>query len=111
MAKRLRITETTDVDMKKRYWDKYYRPQRQRVGPLTPGLEVVFGFVLLADGYAEDDLVAMETAIEGIAGVDTCELVVSGSVPTVDDIPVDSEVYATVEGRFVLRETRGEIVE
>jgi len=105
MAECLRITETSDSDMKERYWDKFYRPQRQQVGPLTAGLEVAFGIVRLANGYDEDDLATMETAIEGVTGVDTCELVVSGSVPTANDIPAGFEVHATIEGRFILQET------
>lgn len=104
MAERLRITETSDSDIKKRYWDKFYRPQRQQVGPLTTKLEVAFGCIRLANGYDENDLARLETAIEGVTGIDICELVVSGSVPTANNIPVGFEVYATVEGRFILQE-------
>ncbi len=104
MAKRLRITETSNSDMKERYWDKFYRPQRQQIGPLITKLEVAFGCIRLANGYDEKDLAEMETAIEGVTGIDTCELVVSGSVPTANDIPAGFEVYATVEGRFILQE-------
>lgn len=105
MAKRLRITETSDSDMKERYWDKFYRPQRQQVGPLTVELEMAFGCIRLANGYDENDLATMETAIEGITGIDICELVVSGIVPTANDIPAGFEVHATIEGRFILQAT------
>lgn len=104
MAKRLRITETSDSDMKERYWDKFYRPQRQQVGPLTAEREVAWGILRLTSGNNQDNLAAIETAIEAIRGVDNCELVVSGQVPTVNDIPTDYEVHATIEGRFVLQE-------
>lgn len=105
MATRLRITETSDSDMKERYWDKFYRPQRQQVGPLTAELEVAFGCIRLANGYDDTDLATMETSIEAVTGIDTCELVVSGSVPTANDIPAGFEVHATIEGRFILQET------
>jgi len=105
MAERLRISETSDSDMKERYWDKFYRPQRQLVGPLTAEQEVAFGVIRLANGYDEDDLASLETSIEGVTGIDDCELVVSGAVPTANDIPSGFEVHATVEGRFVLQET------
>lgn len=105
MAERLRITETSDSDMKERYWDKFYRPQRQQIGPLTAELEVAFGCIRLANGYDENDLATMETAIENVTGIDICELVVSGSVPTANDIPAGFDVYATIEGRFILQET------
>jgi len=104
MADRLRITETSDSDMKERYWDKFYRPQRQQVGPLTAEREVAWGVLRLTSGNNQDDLATIETAIEAVNGVDDCELVVSGQVPTANDIPADYEVYATVEGRFVLQE-------
>lgn len=105
MAECLRITETSDSDMKERYWDKFYRPQRQQVGPINAATEVAFGVIRLANGYDQDDLASLETSIEGITGIDTCELVVSGVVPSANDIPDGFEVCATVEGRFILQET------
>jgi len=105
MATRLRITETSDSDMKERYWDKFYRPQRQQVGSLTAEREVAWGVLRLTSGNNQDDLATIETAIEAVSGVDDCELVVSGQVPTTNDIPDGYEVHATVEGRFILQET------
>lgn len=64
----------------------------------------MFGIIRLANGYDEDDLATMETAIEGVTGIDTCELVVSGIIPTANDIPAGFEVHATIEGRFILQE-------
>lgn len=99
---RQRISEMTNENLRKRHWDKLYRPKREKAGPLTDGREIAWGIVRLSVGTDENDLDDLETAIKAIDGIDNCSLAVSGQVPSANDIPTGYEVHATVEGRFIL---------
>ena len=104
MSNPLRIVETSDNDMHARYWDRFYRPQRDKIGPLTSEAECGWAFIQLSVGAGEADLAALERAIVDLSGVDNCKICVSGVVPAANRIPANREVYATLEGRFVLQE-------
>ena len=100
--KRQRIAGLTNENLRIRYWDKIYRPKREKVGPLTDGREIAWGIVRLSVGTDENDLDNLEAAIKAIDGIDNCSLAISGQVPPVNEIPTGYEIHATVEGRFIL---------
>lgn len=102
MSRHLRITRTSSDDMKKRYWNKFYHPQRQVHGPIDPEVEVCWGVIQLTTGTDETELETLETAIKAIPGIDTCNLAIGCTVPDADDIPENQEVHATLEGRIIL---------
>jgi hypothetical protein len=106
--KHRRITETPDSVMLERYWDKFYRPQRSRIGPLAADVECVWAFIQLTADTGEEDRVALEAAIVGLPGIEACEMCIGGVVPSANSVPANHEMYATIEGRFVSRPVRQE---
>jgi hypothetical protein len=84
---KVQIVKTSDIELIKNSTDRVWRPRNVRIGPLPADQKYAVIAVALNPGVTVGDHDTIQTAIEGITGIQKAFVISYGIGPGVGEIP------------------------
>jgi len=98
------LVERTAEQVRTTHPHLFMKAKRGPVGPIPAEQKVVVMALAVAPGMVVGDQDALETAVEGLTGVQVCKVCNYGQAPTADKVPEGKELVLMVEAGFSFRD-------